>query len=228
MAAVSLIGSVTVLLSKRIFNGLIPNLVAFSAGALIGGAVLHLIPESVTTLGNSSVTYLWILAGIVSFYVLEQFIHWHHCHKETHDHKEPVSYLLMIADTVHNLIDGLAVGAAFIASPAIGVSTLIAVVAHEIPQELGDFGIMLHSGWSVRKALIVNFISSITFLVGALVVYFLARQVNVDVLLPFAAGTFIYIAAVDLIPEIKSNSELKYKISYFAFFIIGLLLMYLV
>jgi zinc and cadmium transporter len=228
MAVISLVGAFTVLLSKKLFHELIPNLVAFSAGALIGGAILHLIPESVRELGNGSTTYLLILLGIVLFYVLEQFIHWHHCHKETHEHKHPVSYLILIADTVHNLIDGLAIGAAFLINPAVGVSTLIAIVAHEIPQELGDFGILIHSGWTVKKALVVNFISSLTFLTGGLIVYFLARDVNVSYLLPFAAGTFIYIAAVDLIPEIKSNGELKAKFSYFAFFIVGLLIMYLV
>lgn len=228
LAAVSLAGAFTILLSKKLFNQLIPNLVAFSAGALIGGAILHLIPESVEELGNGSATYLLILLGIILFYVLEQFIHWHHCHKETHEHKHPVSYLILIADTVHNLIDGLAVGAAFLANPAIGASTLIAVVAHEIPQELGDFGILIHSGWKTSKALIFNFISSLTFLVGGLLVYFVSKEINVSYLLPFAAGTFIYIAAVDLIPEIKSNGELKAKFSYFAFFLAGLLIMYLV
>lgn len=226
MAVISLVGAFTVLLSKKLFHDLIPNLVAFSAGALIGGAILHLIPESVQELGNGSTTYLLILLGIVLFYILEQFIHWHHCHKETHEHKHPVSYLILFADTIHNLIDGLAIGAAFLINPAVGLSTLIAVVAHEIPQELGDFGILIHSGWTVRRALIVNFISSLTFLAGGLIVYFLARSINVSYLLPFAAGTFIYIAAVDLIPEIKSNGELKAKFSYFAFFVLGLLIMY--
>lgn len=228
MAAVSLIGSFTVLLSKKLFNRLIPNLVAFSAGALIGGAILHLIPESIEELGNEPNTFLLILSGIVLFYILEQFIHWHHCHKETHEHKSPVSYLLIFADTIHNLIDGMAIGAAFLVNPAVGVSTLIAVVAHEIPQELGDFGILIHSGWSTAKALLFNFISSLTFLAGGLIVYFLARDVNVSYLLPFAAGTFIYIAAVDLIPEIKTPSELKSRFSYFTFFIAGLLVLYLV
>jgi zinc and cadmium transporter len=228
LAAVSLIGSVTVLLSKKLFNQLIPNLVAFSAGALIGGAFLHLIPESVTELGNEPKTYLLILLGIVLFYILEQFIHWHHCHKETHEHKHAVSYLILFADTIHNLIDGLAVGAAFLINPGVGLSTLVAVVAHEIPQELGDFGIFIHSGWSVKKALLINFISSLTFLIGGLAIYFASSEINISYLLPFAAGTFIYIAAVDLIPEIKSNGELKAKFSYFAFFIIGLLIMYFV
>ncbi len=226
LAAVSLVGAVTVVLSKKLFNQLIPNLVALSAGALIGGAILHLIPESIDELGNQPKTFLLILLGIVAFYILEQFIHWHHCHKETHEHKAPVSYLILFADGVHNLIDGLAVGAAFLVNPAVGVSTLIAVVAHEIPQELGDFGILIHSGWTTGRALLFNFISSLTFLVGGLIIYLVSKDVNVSYLLPFAAGTFIYIAAVDLIPEIKSNSELKSKISYFIFFILGIVLLY--
>ncbi len=228
LAAVSLVGAFTVLLSKKLFHQLIPNLVAFSAGALIGGAILHLIPESITELGNEPKTFLLTLLGIVLFYILEQFIHWHHCHKETHEHKHPVSYLILVADTIHNLIDGMAVGAAFLVNPVVGSSTLVAVVAHEIPQELGDFGIFIHSGWSVSKALLVNFMSSLTFLIGGLLVYFISEDINVSYLLPFAAGTFIYIAAVDLIPEIKTNCELKFRFSYFAFFVIGLLVMYFV
>jgi len=228
LAAVSLIGSVTVLLSKKLFHRLIPNLVAFSAGALIGGALLHLLPESINELGNEPRTFLLILLGIVVFYVLEQFIHWHHCHKETHEHKSPVSYLILFADALHNLIDGLAVGAAFLVNPGVGVSTLIAVVAHEIPQELGDFGILIHSGWKTSKALIFNFISSLTFLIGGLIVYFISKEINVSFLLPFAAGSFIYIAAVDLIPEIKSDTNVKSKISYFLAFLIGILLLLLI
>jgi len=228
LAAVSLDGALAVLLSRKIFNELIPNLVAFSAGALIGGAILHLIPESIDELGNEPSTFVLILAGIVAFYILEQFIHWHHCHKETHDHKKPVSYLILIADGVHNLIDGLAVAAAFLTAPALGVSTLVAVVAHEIPQELGDFGILIHSGWKSGKALLFNFISSLTFLAGGLIAYFVSKDFDVSVLLPFAAGTFIYIAAVDLIPEIKSDTKLKSKISFFIAFVLGLILMYLI
>jgi len=228
MALTSLIGSLTVLFSKKFFNQLIPNLVAFSAGALIGGAILHLIPESIEELGNETGTFLLILFGIVAFYILEQFIHWHHCHKETHDHKKPVSYLILIADGLHNLIDGLAVAAAFIVSPAVGTSTLVAVAAHEIPQELGDFGILIHSGWKTGKALLFNFLSSLTFLVGALIAFLLSDKVNISLLLPFAAGTFIYIAAVDLIPEIKGDTKLKSKVSFFIALVLGLALMYLI
>lgn len=228
LALVSLVGSLTILLSRKFFNQLIPNLVAFSAGALIGGALLHLIPESVEELGNEPKTFLLIILGILVFYVLEQFIHWHHCHKETHEHKKPVSYLILIADGMHNLVDGLAVGAAFIVSPALGFSTLLAVIAHEIPQELGDFGILIHSGWKAAKALLFNFLSSLTFLIGGVGAYFLSDKVNISTLLPFAAGTFIYIAAVDLIPEIKSDAKIKSKISFFVFLVLGLLLMYII
>lgn len=225
LGLISLSGALVVLASRKIFNKIIPHLVSFSAGALLGGAFFYLIPESVELLGNETGTFVYLALGLISFYILEQFIHWHHCHKQTEDHNHPVSYLIIIADAVHNFVDGLAVGVAFLAGVPVGIATLIAVVAHEIPQELGDFGILIHSGWKVKTALLFNFLSSLTFLVGALLIYTVSKNINVDYLIPFAAGGFIYIASTDLIPELNRQQKPADRFAYFITFIIGLALL---
>lgn len=221
LALISLAGAIAILVSRKKFNQTIPYLVAFSAGALLGGAFFYLIPESIEALGNQNSTYLLIMGGLAFFYILEQFIHWHHCHRQTAEHAHPVSYLILIADGLHNFVDGLAVGASFIAGVPVGLATLIAVIAHEIPQELGDFGILIHSGWKAKKALLFNFISSLTFFLGALTTYFLAREMEVSFLIPVAAGGFIYIAATDLIPEVNKECLPKTRFLYFTAFIFG-------
>lgn len=225
LGLISLLGALVVLATKKLFNKIIPHLVSFSAGALLGGAFFYLIPESIELLGNETRTFLYLALGLLSFYILEQFIHWHHCHKQTEEHNHPVSYLILAADAVHNFVDGLAVGAAFLAGVPVGIATLIAVVAHEIPQELGDFGILIHSGWKIKRALLFNFVSSLTFLVGALLIYTVSRGINVNYLVPFAAGGFIYIASTDLIPEINRQQKPIDRFAYFITFVLGLALL---
>jgi len=223
MAVISLVGAFAVILTRSRFEKIVELLVAFAAGALIAGAFFHLIPEAVEAMGNDLPVYLWIVGGIVGFGILEQYIHWHHCHLPPGEHKKPFSYLILVADTVHNLIDGLAVGASFVAGTGIGITTTLAVIAHEIPQELGDFGILIHGGWEKSKALWFNFFSSLTFIVGALIIYFLRTRTEPAFLLAFAAGSFIYIAAVDIIPEISRECTPAQKITRYSFFVLGVL-----
>lgn len=228
LALISLSGALVLVLSRTRFEKIIEFLVAFAAGALIAGAFFHLIPEAVAGMGNSLPVYLWIVGGIVGFGILEQYIHWHHCHLPVAQHKEPFSYLILVADTVHNLIDGLAVGASFLIGTGVGIATTLAVVAHEIPQELGDFGILIHGGWEKSKAIWFNFFSSITFLIGALLIYFLRMDINPSFLLAFAAGSFIYIAAVDIIPEISRECSPSQKITRYSFFVLGILVFFII
>lgn len=223
MAVISLVGVLALILTKSRFEKIIEFLVAFAAGALIAGAFFHLIPEAVGSMGNDLPVYLWIVGGIVGFGILEQYIHWHHCHLPPAEHKKPFSYLILVADTVHNFIDGLAVGASFIAGTGVGITTTLAVIAHEIPQELGDFGILIHGGWEKSKALWFNFLSSLTFLIGGLIIYFLRSSTDPAFLLAFAAGSFIYIAAVDIIPEISRECTPRQKITRYSFFVLGIL-----
>ncbi len=221
MSALALSGSVTLLLPERLFAQVVPPLVALAAGTLIGGAMLHMLPGAIETMGNDLDAYLWLLAGFLSFFVLEQFLHWHHCHRSIGRHG-PLGYLILIADGAHNFIGGLAVAGAFLVDIRLGVITWVAAAAHEIPQEMGDFGILVHAGWSKASALVFNVLSALTFLLGGLLAYALADTIEVTWLLPFAAGNFLYIGAVDLLPELTAHSEASRKLVLTGTFVAGI------
>lgn len=221
MAALALSGSLTLLLPRPWFERLVPPLVALAAGTLLGGALLHMLPEAVSAMGNQLEVYVALAAGFLAFFVLEQFLHWHHCHHSVGEH-EPLGHLILIADGAHNLIGGLAVGGAFLVDVRVGVVTWIAAAAHEVPQELGDFGILVHAGWSRGRALAYNVLSGLTFLVGGWAAYLVSGSIEVTWLLPFAAGNFIYIAAADLIPELTEDPDAGHKALLTAIFAAGL------
>jgi zinc and cadmium transporter len=223
MAAIALVGSVTLVLSEAALKRLLLPLVALAAGSLLGGALFHLLPEAVAQLGNELDVYVAVVAGLVVFFLLEQFLHWHHCHQPVSRHR-PVGYLILLADGVHNLIGGLAVGGAFVVDVELGLVAWLVAAAHEVPQELGDFGILVHSGWSRRAALLFNLASGLTFLVGAWIAYALSGALDVALLLPFAAGNFLYIAVSDLLPQLRSEA-LGEELVQFAAFCTGLLLL---
>ncbi|HSK30415.1 MAG TPA: ZIP family metal transporter [Candidatus Limnocylindria bacterium] len=227
MSAVALIGSVTLFLSEATLKKILLPLVALAAGTLLGGAFLHMIPAAIEKSGNRPSIYLWTLLGFTLFLALEQFLHWHHCHRAPSEHR-PLTYLILIADGVHNFIGGLAVAGAFLIDVRVGISTWLAAAAHEVPQELGDFGILIHGGWNKTKALLYNFLSALTFLVGGIVAYSASFAFDVTFLLPFAAGNFIYIAAADLIPEIKHEENAWLQVVHFLSFLLGLALLFLV
>ncbi len=191
------------LLKERTLKRLTLPLVAFASGSLIGGALFHMIPAAGTRMGTSLDVYLWIAAGFTVFLLLEQILQWHHCHRVVSEHHRPIGHLILIADGLHNVIGGLSIGALFVADFRLGLTAWGAAVAHEIPQELGDFGVLIHSGWKKRQALLFNLLSGLTFPLGGLVVYWASDGLDVDFLIPFAAGNFLYIGAVDLIPEFK-------------------------
>ena len=232
ISAISFIGALALFLKKEKLDKILLALVSLSAGALIGGAFLHLLPEAVMEVGseegNILKVFLFALLGFSFFFVLEQFIHWHHHHDTCCDKVSPFSYLVLISDGVHNFIDGFVIAAAFIVSIPVGIATTLAVAFHEIPQEIGDFGVLLYAGMKRGRALMFNFLSALVAVLGGLLGFFLSTQIGDSIiyLLPFAAGNFIYIASSDLIPEIKSNKEnLKKSLSYFTIFIFGILLM---
>ncbi len=227
ISLLSFSGALVLFFKERILKKIIFPLVAFSAGALLAGAFLHMIPEALEASGGDEKVFIFILFGFIVFLILEQFIHWHHCHKAPYEHKKPVTYLILISDFVHNFIDGLAISSAFLVSTGLGFTTLLVVALHEIPQELGDFGILIHGGWSKGKALLFNFFSSLSVFFGAVVAYFISTQINIIFLLSFAAGGFIYIAAADLIPEIKTEHRVKHNIIHFLAFCFGLILIFL-
>ncbi|ADU00954.1 ZIP family metal transporter [Mycolicibacterium gilvum] len=227
MSALALVGGLALLIPDRLFTRVVLPLVALAAGALLGGAMFHMLPEAIEIVGDSTTVFAWCAAGIVSFHVLEQFLNWHHCHRPVSRHR-PLGYLILVADGLHNLIGGLAVGSAFVVDIKLGIVTWLVAAAHEIPQELGDFGILVHSGWTPSRALFYNVVSALTFLVGALLAYAFAGRLDVEVLVPFAAGNFIYIALADLLPEIATTPALRDKLFYSTTFVIGLMLLWAV
>lgn len=226
MSAIALVGSVTLFLSESTLKKVLLPLVALAAGTLLGGALFHMVPAAVETLGNRFSIYLWAVLGFAVFFALEQFLHWHHCHNVPSEHRHrPLTYLILIADGLHNFIGGLAVAGAFLIDVRIGISAWLAAAAHEVPQEFGDFGILVHGGWRRGRALLYNFLSGVSFLVGGLVAYGASLTFDVTFLLPFAAGNFIYIAAADLIPEVKHEESMARAAVHFIAFILGLALL---
>ncbi|MBU0757090.1 MAG: ZIP family metal transporter [Nanoarchaeota archaeon] len=223
---VSLIGIVTVFLKKKKMENILLWLVGLSAGALIGGAFLHLIPEAAEVIGFEKVALLTLL-GFSVFFIIERVLHWRHCHEGVCD-IHAFTYMSMIGDSIHNLIDGMIIVAAFLADFKIGIATTIAVITHEIPQELGDFGVLLHGGFSKAKALLFNFLTALTAVLGAIIGYilhFFVQDLTIYVL-PFAAGGFIYISSSDLIPELHKEKIVSKSIISFIFFLIGIGLMF--
>ncbi|QDV20557.1 Zinc transporter ZupT [Gimesia panareensis] len=222
MSLIALVGGLTLVLKQCTLEKLLLPLVAFAAGSLIGGALFHMIPASVEQMGNTSRTYVWIVVGFLLFLALEQFLHWHHSHQLQQDSKKPLTYLILIADGLHNFIGGLFVAASFLIDVQLGITAWLVAAAHEVPQELGDFAVLVHGGWSKAGALTYNYLSSLTFLAGGLFVYGVSGTINVHFLVPFAAGNFLYIGAADLIPEIKNESDLHQNIIHFIAFAAGL------
>jgi zinc and cadmium transporter len=222
MSAVALVGSVTLLLPERTLQRILLPLVAFSAGSLLGGAFLHMLPAALKTAKDDLSVYVWTLAGFSVFLLVEQFLHWHHCQRAEAECRKPLTYLILIGDGLHNFIGGLSIAAIFLTDIRLGITAWLAAVAHEIPQELGDLGVLLHGGWSKRKALAFNFISALTFLVGGLVTYAVSFRLDVSFLIPFAAGNFIYIGASDLVPEVKRHENPAVNLIHFVCFIAGI------
>ena len=225
MSAIAMVGGITVFMKAATLERILLPLVSLAAATLLGGALFHMLPEGLDSLEPLTAT-AWLMAGFSAFLLLEQSLHWHHSHSSRRERYQPVTYLVLLGDGIHNFIGGLAIASTFLIDPRAGISAWIAAAAHEIPQELGDFGVLVHGGWSRRRALLWNLISALTFPVGALVAYLLSRHFEVAWLMLFGAGNFIYIAASDLIPEIKQESGLGRVLLHFCFFAAGLVLMF--
>jgi zinc and cadmium transporter len=225
MSSIALVGSLTLVLKPSTLERILLPLVAFAAGSLIGGAVFHMIPASVQQMGNVTAVYVWLMVGFLLFLALEQFLNWHHSHSQRPEARAPLTYLILIADGVHNFVGGLFVGAAFLVDVRLGVTAWLAAAAHEVPQELGDFAVLIHGGWQKERALAFNFLSGLTFLVGGIAAWAMSARIDVDFLIPFAAGNFLYIGAADLIPEIKQVHNLRANVVHFLAFVLGLALL---
>jgi len=228
VSLVSLIGIFSLLFKETRLNKILILLIGFSAGGLIGGAFLHLLPEALEQT-KSQVVFLYLIAGFIAFFILEKYLHWRHCHEgvcKVH----AFTYLNLIGDSIHNFIDGLIIGASFLVSIHFGVITALVIILHEIPQEIGDFGVLVYGGFSKYKALYYNFLTALTCILGTIIGYFISANIGnfSAFLLPFTAGGFIYIAACDLVPELHKQADLKKSASSLLAFLGGILLILLV
>jgi len=215
---ISLVGIVTLAIRDELLHKIIFCFIGFSAGALIGSAFLHILPEALEK--TSSITvFSYLILGLTLFFLLERYFHWRHCHdKDCHVHA--FTYLNLFGEALHNFIDGIAIAASFVISIKLGIATTLAIILHEIPKELGNFGVLIYGGFSRSRALFYNFISALAAVIGALLGYFIADSIHgfTNFIMPLTAGGFIYIAASDLIPEIhKETNQTKATLAFVAF-----------
>jgi len=217
VSAISLVGVFTLTLQQDRLQRTLSHLVSFSVGALLGDVFLHMFPEMMEA-GHALRQGTYILAGILVFFVLEKLIRWHHSHTEHEEKIHSVVYLVLVGDGLHNFIDGVVIASSFLVDVHLGLVTTLAVIFHEVPQEVGDFAVLMHGGWKSGKALWANFLSGLTAVLGAVVVLVFSNQLSAapEILLSLAAASFIYIAMSDLIPELHEEVGMKGSLIQFA------------
>lgn len=229
ISLISFVGIFTLSLSTKRLKAITLYLVSLSAGSLLGGALLHLLPEILVEKNNAEIIWFSLLGGIIAFFILEKIVCWRHCHIPTsHDHPHPLGIMNLIGDGLHNFLDGVLIAGSFMMSIEIGIATSIAVMFHEIPQEIGDFGVLIHAGYSRAKALFLNFAIALTALFGGLITIYFGNNIQdiTSYIIPFTAGGFIYIATADLIPELKKDHDLKKSSLQLLFILIGIGIMF--
>jgi len=223
---VAFAGAFMLILGDKTVKRILSVLVAFSAGTMIGGSLLHLLPESFEALsGDVDLAMLIFISGFSVFFIIERFLHWHHCHGHGDCEVHPYSYLILFGDGIHNFIDGLVIAAAFMTEFHLGLITTFMILGHELPQEIGDFAVLLHGGMKKKEALFYNFLSQMTAVLGGLVWFFFLNDQLQSLMLPFAAGGFMYIAASDLVPELHKEPRIDKAMFAFVFFLLGVLFM---
>ena len=232
VSLISLVGIVTLSLSDRRLRSILLYMVSFAAGTMLGGAFIHLIPEAAAGGFTQTVSFS-VLFGILMSFAVEKVIHWRHCHNPSGEgHPHPFAYMNLFGDFIHNMIDGLIIAASYIASIPTGIATTIAVMLHEIPQEIGDFGVLIHGGFTKKKAILYNFLTALSAVIGAAVAVLASAAIEGSgvFLLGLAAGGFIYIASTDLIPELHRSSTCDSPTSrslvQLLFLVLGVLIMY--
>lgn len=230
ISLISLVGVFTLALRPEMLKKMIFLMVSFAVGGLLGDAFIHLIPESIEQLGSSAAACFFVLAGIILFFILEKFILWRHCHIPTsEDHPHPVVFMNIIGDGAHNMFDGLAIGASYMISLPVGIATTLAVILHEIPQEIGDFGILIHGGLSTWRALFFNLVSALFAVIGAIIALSVGPHLKevLAALLPVTAGGFIYMAGSDLIPSLHDQKDFPKAWLQLVFILLGIAIMFL-
>lgn len=236
VSLVSLVGFLSLLIAQRLVAYLLRGVVAFAAGGLLGAAFFHLLPESAET---TSATFPLALGGLILFFVLDSLLWVYHCHAghrlhgESHEHgscpAKPVGILNLVGDAFHNFTDGVVIASAFLVNIPLGIVTSLSVIVHEIPQEMGDFGILLHSGFTKRTALKLNLLVAFTALLGVAGTFVAERYVSslTTYTIPLAAGGFIYMACTNLLSEIKEEESFKTRAAQFLCFMVGVAVLWI-
>ncbi len=225
---VSLCGIIFFLMNDRLLRRVLYLFLSVSTGVFLGNVFLHMLPEIFEQGGITIAIGLTIIGGMLTSFVLEKFIHWRHCHnKDCEQHLHPVGTMNLVGDFLHNALDGILIAGSYLASVPLGIATTIAVTLHEIPQELSDIGVLLYSGFTKRSALLLNFLTALAAVLGAVLVMLFASSVPLleRYLVPFAAGNFLYIAGSDLIPELHKERRTSHSILQFASIILGVTFM---
>lgn len=229
-----LAGGILLLLGKTVKENVIHVLVSFAAGALLGAAFFDLLPEALEHAEEFGLTehtvFLWAIIGILSFYLLDRGIHWfQNYQKKDYSHGSISVPLVVLGDSVHNFIDGVAIAITYIVNPVLGITTTLAVIAHELPQEIGDFAVLLHQGMKKKKVLLINLFSGFLCVLGAIIGIIIGERV--EFILPYAlsltAGFFIYIALTNLLPEIHGEEKKGYAFPESLFLILGIVVIWL-
>ncbi len=223
VSLISLVGIFTLGIREDRLQRILFYLISFSAGALLGDVFIHILPEIMGG-GGALQNGAYVLAGIMIFFVLERVLLWHHSHTSHKENIHSMVSLTTIGDALHNFLDGVAIAASFLVSIPVGIATATAVIFHEIPQEIGQFAILIHGGWSRKKALLYNFFSALTAVAGALFVLIFSRSFNEapTILLGFGAASFLYIAMSDLIPELHKEPDTKRSVVQFVWMLAGI------
>ena len=230
VSLISLVGIVTIMVGVQRLDRVIPLLISLAVGGLFGDALVHLLPEAFEKSTSPALTSFYVILGILLFFALERFLHWHHEHRShSVNPVHPVAYINLVSDGVHNFLDGLIIGASYLVSVPLGVTTTLAVALHEIPQEQGDFGILVHAGFTPRRALLMNFLSAGLAFVGVVISLVVGLNINdyAVFMVPLTAGGFIYIAGSDLIPELHRERELSGSLAQFSMMVTAIGLMFL-
>jgi len=228
VSLISLIGLITISFKKDFIKKILLILVAFAAGVMLGASFFDVLPEAVQILGEN--IFFYVLVGILIFFTVERYIHWHHCHHyhEKHEEIQPMAYLNLIGDGVHNFIDGTIIAASFLTGLQLGIISTIAIVAHEIPQEMGDFAILVKSGLKPKKALFYNLLTAFLCVIGGLITLFFANSFQniAPILLSLAGGGFIYLSLVDIVPDLHKETSMKKIILESLFLFLGILIIF--
>jgi len=234
VSLLSLLGAFSLAINEQTLKKILIYFVSFSTGALFGDVFIHILPEITKKAPFTLLISFYFLFGILTSFIIEKAICWNHnhhqedCHeKEKTPHVQSFAYLILFADGFHNFIDGLVIGAGFLAGVPVGIATILAVILHEIPHEIGDFGVLIHGGFTRQKALFYNFLSGLTAIVGTIVSLLLNQYIQGAqiFLLSFAAANFIYIAGSNLIPELHKNTEKRKDVIQILTFIAGVCVM---